>query len=392
MRLKLFALICTAFPGLQKLLLVAAGILFWGLEGAGTFSEEFAIVYFFSLFAALGYGAKLLKELPRLTPKEGVLYYRTAIGNCVLMVVLLISIFYVLDLYFEWLHVEVTYHLFLFSVANAVYQLCRHAYLARREYSQLFIVDTLFFLLSVMPIVFLDLQDYLKWVSISLCAMVLLGASYSAKGISFSMRSAFDKEPLQFSVNNIAGGGVGALLPKVIAISWSKETAALFAFYYSILSVMNLLSRAFVNYKIPELSLLIHNGEFRKIFFINAKKFNLKIVIVSFFVGIFLYLPATFIVKVEYFSVYSIGFNFYCAIMALVVTGSLGLVDGAFLFLKGAQRHNIESNLMFFTIFVLISSAVPLLSLDVWVYLALIAVASFLRVFYLAGCVIKYLE
>src|SRR5690606_7022939 len=141
-----------------------------------------------------------------------------------------------------------------YVVALSIYQVIRHYFLAKHGYFALCGIDLLYSVMLISPILFVSYGTYMTWVSMGSLALGLTLVSCLTRCFPSSVALSTDRELIQFSINNLVGSGVVVLLPKVIAVRWSAEEVATVALYISVLSMLAIFSRAYVNYQIPLMS------------------------------------------------------------------------------------------------------------------------------------------
>lgn len=387
-------LLCTASPGVQKVLLVAAGIYFWGGADAGVYSKEFAVVYFVSLLSSMGYGATLLKQLPRVNEAAQHKLHRYALGSTAVAAI----IFYTLGCFLlsAWKTLEVDFSIpvLLFVVSNSMQQVTRNYFMAKRSYQPLLWFDTLFLMVQIIPAAFLPLDMYFKLISVVSFVSTFVFCFCVSGGISLSIKNICDFESFQFAVNNLVSGGAPVVLPKVISLKYSGEVVAITALYLGGLSFLTIFSRGYMNFKLPELSMAADKSQVFKEKLRAIRSEVQKIIFISILMGVAAYFILDFLFqKVGLLKSYEVSFLIYISILLFVSSGAFGLADSAALFLLGKQRHNIESNLIYFISFLML--CVLFLYEDTYnvSYLLLtLSVLSALRSYYVRFFCEKYLH
>lgn len=377
------ALTVASFPGLQKLALITFIMKFYGSHAAGLYATLTALPIFISLFTGVGFGGKLLKILPgEPSLKQKNNFSRVAVAS-VLYAFFSGVVFFVLSFLDI---VQQPFIMFLYLLCITVVQLIRHYYLATLNYFSLFLFDVTQLALLTIPVFFIS--DINTYIVMSSLVVLVFSTFWYLKVIAlfnFSVVFLYDKETVQFSVNNILSGGVLALMPLVLARFYGEAIVGEVFAIISFFSLFLLLPRAFSNYKIPVLVGLVKHKVTS--FYIGATSFQKQYVMLTvlcLFISFIVSFIAMYFKIANVLNITLIGTVEMLAIVLFVFSGSFGVVQGVILFVLGKQKYNIYSNIIFFIVyFIFVVCAYQIQSVSISVFFIISSLISFARLPYL---------
>lgn len=348
-------IICTGFPGLQKLILISLCISLIGAESAGIYSREISLIYFISLLTSIGYGASLLKKIPIIT---GLSKKKKYVGELIFSTISFSFIVYVAGLIVQYSLTITIYHFPFLSLimllSNNIYQIIRHYYLADRSYISLISLDIIYTFLIVLSLFFKELDLYYKIASITSFLFVFIYVLVKFGWPRWSSKTTFDIESYKFSLNTLVSGGIPTLIPVFFSLIVSNDKVAVIALFMSVISIFSLFPRAMINYLLPVISKTYGENESALFELMESSKKKLILIIsVSYLIAILV--PKIVGLALDFFD-YDLLFIqeersntvLYISIVVYFMSTSLPILNGAYLFVSERQAYNIKSNLFYF--------------------------------------------
>ena len=283
---KLLLLITTGLPGLHKLLFFFLIESFFGIVVLGKFSNDYYLIQLFIIFNAIGLGALLMINLPKMNIKEIEEY--TSKVNATLLIGLLFSLPFLYLLYIY----DIIYSLFdsyLLLIGMSGNLLVRHYYLALKEYINLFLFDV-FILFFIIFVFYIDIQ-YSILSLISYVYLISFGIFIFLKRINFVSTFIVFKDmkiSLDITLVNLLSAGVYFLLIPMVNTKLGIEYAGLIGIIFTISSILVLVPRAISIYYLPDLSKNITNNEKVKVIYSRLKKITIYSMIFLFILSMIL--------------------------------------------------------------------------------------------------------
>lgn len=384
---RLLAIIATGFPGFQKLLTISIWILIWGEELAGAYSKEVAVAYFLSLITSLGFGANIMKVAPRLRRRESADLLAESAGSTLIMCTIVYAFYIVTYNVAPSLKVDYPFAVFIFLLGISFYQLLRNLYLSQKKYVKLVCADVICAFCLCGPIFFfMDVQRYLVFSSVLYLGLVISAVGFEARKLTIKISSIFEITCLQYTLNTTISGGAVVLMPKVVSMVWGNQAAANVALYISLLSVLMLPIRAYINFKIPDLSNVLHLYKDKAKQEVDSVRRNaILLALVSACVASVSMLPVSYLSdQFSFFKQINVDLSIYLAVLFFVMSSALSAADSAALFIIEKQKHSLISNAAYFVFFLIISlTADRLNAFNIVTYFYLLAISSALRAAYL---------
>lgn len=390
---KFLAIVATSLPGLQKLCAVTLAIAIWGSDVAGIYSQELAVMYFLCLLTSLGYGANILKVAPNLDEQDSLKLLSGSASAAVFFSLFVFILYLVVGLIYPPLDVHFKLPLLMLLVSSSIYQIIRHLYLANKEYLKLIYVDILFITVLCGPILLFSIEKYFYISSIMLFILMFFIVFRLSGKLTFNKKIFLSKTSFQYSINTVISGGVIVVLPKIVSLGWDNTIVVKVAFYISSLSLFMIFIRSFINFKIPELAKSVNKSRlYAKKSIDDTRKKAFLLIICTFTIAACLF-ELTKLANINYDFINALiqDRKMYYTVLFFVLSASLAVVDGVALFLIDKQKHNIESNALYFIFFIILSVfSVTQQEFDIYIYLSLLSVASVFRFVYLRIFTNKY--
>ncbi|MGK0247677.1 MAG: hypothetical protein ACI910_000402 [Oleispira sp.] len=367
---KILAIVASGFPGGQKIIIATAIFYLFDAEYLGEFSVLIAIPSIVVMFTAIGLGAKLMVVIPGSDIKQRRLNSIMMVGLAYVAVSILIfiGISLLVNIKTSLLSFS-SYLLFL-----TMYQIFRHFLMAERRYYRVLFLDSVITIINVGSLFLaLDVENYVVYSSTFSMLFIMILYFTFCKDYSFNREYLLESQSLQFSLNTALSGGVSASFPLVIDLLFGTSTTGRVVLALSYFSLLQLLSRSYINYVMPDL-VKLHNKTAMSLSVLSAiRKDYFKIMGGVAFVSIF--------VPILYF--YSMpqeeSLAVIYAVLVFSLSGSLAVVEGVFLFIVSRQIFNIYSNLLYVFLFLLVCILSHSYSIQLLWFLILSSVVSFLR-------------
>ncbi len=367
---KILAVVASGFPGGQKILLASTMFYLFGAEYVGEYSVLIAMPTIISMFTAIGLGAKLMVVIPGSDIKQrrfnsmmmaGLLYVIASISFLIV-----ISVIVKIDLSLLSLS---AYLLYL-----TMYQLFRHYYMAEKRYYEVLFLDFFITAISIGSLFFLfNVEEYVLYSSVlSIFFIVLLYFTY-CRDYSFNGEYFLEAQSLQFSLNTGLSGGVSAFFPIVINSLFGASTTGGVVMALTYFAPLQLLSRSYMNYVMPDL-VKINNKLALSVDVLSSVR-NSYFKIIGGVIVVSIFLPLIYFYCIPQYE--SIGVIY--AVLIFSLSGSLGVVEGAFLFVVSRQIVNIYSNVLYVFLFTLVCAFSHFFAIELVCFLILSSIASFLR-------------
>lgn len=390
---KLLAIVATSLPGLQKLCAVAIAIAAWGSNIAGIYSQELAVMYFLCLLTSLGYGANILKIAPNLDEEDSRQLMRGSTSAAILFSLFIFILYLMVGAIYPPLDIHFKLPLLMLLVSSSIYQIIRHLYLANKEYLKLIYVDMLFIAVLCAPIFFFNIEQYFYFSSFMLVFLMTFITFRLSGKLTFDKKVFLSKTSLQYSINTVISGGVIVVLPKIVSLGWNNTIVVKVAFYISSLSLFMIFIRSFINFKIPDLAKSVNKGRLHAKKAIDDTRKRAFLLILGTFAIAACFFEMTKLVKIDFdfVNVLIQDRKMYYTVLFFVLSASLAVVDGVALFLIDKQKHNIESNTLYFMFFIILSAfSITQQEFNIYIYFLLLSGASVFRFVYLRIFTNKY--
>lgn len=249
----------TAFPGLQRLLVLVLAERIHGIESLGRLANDLSIVSLLGFFTAVGWSTIILSRIPAVPESQchQVAFGVSAWGFTAMIfgAVILTGLFWA-GLVFH--PVEAAAILFGWSS----YQLVRHFMLARQSYRRLFVIETSITLGALAILLGLsDSTAAYRAISVPFLLAGLLGFASGWRSLSKSGRKnnvlfalADLRTGLEYSATNILTGGTVLLLTPAAVFLAGDAYGGIIGLMLGMLSVMILIPRAMGFSNLPAVS------------------------------------------------------------------------------------------------------------------------------------------
>lgn len=246
---KLFILLATAMPGLQKLIMFFVCERILTVSELGLFSSDYSLLFVLSYLYAIGWSGLVLTRVPKLDELSGRRYLISILTTA--MIYYFLSLIIIITLSLTGMIADLMGSI-LFSFCWMVYQITRHYRLSKIQYKRILFADIAFLLIFLMFIFF----SVPPLVCISMAAL-LSSLILIVKGadLRISMVSKEDQnKSFEISANNFLYSSILMGLPFIVNSKGDAELAAIIGYFISIFSITLLLSRGVSLYYIPRMA------------------------------------------------------------------------------------------------------------------------------------------
>lgn len=261
----------TAFPGVTRMVSLAALEKLFGAKALGLIASDLSIVAMFVYFSAIGWCSLLIGRVSRAATLVSAHSILLGFLFASLPSLLLLSIFLGSLSFFDIVQYPIWAMVYLWGFS--VYQFARHFFFGCKLIRALFLVELSVFI-AVLMLTFLSFSRALEPqgvipASFSLIMLpfmcYILWYQYTKGGPVFEPQRRVFKGSMMFGFSNLAGGGLYMLLVPLSLSLASEEYAALLGLAVSVMVFVTLFSRALTNYYLPEMARIIKVGEIQEI-------------------------------------------------------------------------------------------------------------------------------
>ena len=390
---KFLLVLCTAFPGLQKLILLITIAAVYNSDIVGLYSVDIGVATFFSFITSVGYAAILLKKIPSSDHDLKIATLSSNIINCLILSTSLIPFIFVMSK-IGWVHDFLGVSVALISIG--LNQIFRHFYLAERNYLHLLILDLLAFILQIVAITLSTKNSFLILSSLTTISVLFICSKFLRLKILFLKETVFENDAIQFALNNIVSAGIAALIPMILLKYYTASFTGVVSTYISGLSFFMILIRSFSNYLIPALIIKIKENGMLCDSMVN--QYRIRFYQIFFLAFIFALLSYFLIDNVlpalNMSGEYIIDLSLYISIVLFIFSASASVFSGNILFVLSKQKYNLYSNILYTLIFVSINFIFLWtgVSIDPALLITTFALISFIRFPYLSFYVSKFVR
>ncbi|MEX3979641.1 hypothetical protein AB4Y45_11765 [Paraburkholderia sp. EG287A] len=256
------AIVATGMPGFYRVIAFLCIQRVYSIGDLGSAASAFSVAQILAFFTAIGWASLILVRIPAARDRSERIqrfYELVRMGS---VSVALIGACTLLWSHFFFRNVSGPEIVAILS-GWTLYQLCRHYYLAQREYRRVVIYD--FVLLAATAVLIVGLHR------LGVAAGWTLGVALAIVGGLMLLNIGpprqrlgswtFELKGLEFGFTNFLSGGVALSLVPIANLTDGASFAGVISLIASFSAISALIPRAISMYRLPELSRLVSVGE-----------------------------------------------------------------------------------------------------------------------------------
>lgn len=251
------ALLCTATPGLYKLVVFASIQHVYSVAELGHTATNMSLAQLAGFFTAIGWASLILVRVPMAADRHQAVdaFYRVAWMAAA--TVILVSCIAVCVSALTPFAIEAGPFIFLLCGWSA-YQVARHYFVAQRSYRVAVLFDLILIGGSYAAVYICKAYEVSSSAALALALLATASVMFASIGAPppSSVGHRFDRKGLQFGMTNFLSGGVNLMFVPISSITCGVAFAGGFSLLSSVTAVAILLPRAISTTQLPQLAKL----------------------------------------------------------------------------------------------------------------------------------------